>query len=194
MSSNESRITINKNILYVWHARLEHLKEQNVRRLVKMFEKINLIIFIANKNLCVSCIIIKQKIKSHNNLVIFDKHFLNLMWNDLVQLFVFNDKIKYFVTFLYNFIKRSMIYVLRVKFNTFNVCKHFQQHNEHENNRIRLFRIDWKEEWLNEKFDNHRFEHDIEWKLIVSKTSKQNEVVERLKQYQWSTSCLKTSI
>jgi hypothetical protein len=46
--------------------------------------------------------------------------------SDLVQSFVFNDKVKYFVTFLCDFIKRSMIYVLRVKSNTFNAFKHFQ--------------------------------------------------------------------
>jgi hypothetical protein len=182
MSSDESKITINKNILNVWYARLRHLKEQNVRRLVKMSKKINLIKFIVNKNLCESCIVIKQKVESHNNLVILDKHFLNLMWSDLVQFFVFNDKIKYFVTFLYDFIKRSMIYVLRVKFNTFDVFRHFQQHNEHENNRIRRLRIDWKRKYFNDEFDNHHFEHDIEWKSFVSKTSKQNEVVERLRQ------------
>jgi hypothetical protein len=28
--------------------------------------------------------VIKQKIESHNNLVILDKHSLNLMWSDLV--------------------------------------------------------------------------------------------------------------
>ncbi len=182
MSTNESRITINKNILNVWHVRLEHLREQNVRRLVKMSKRMNLIIFIADKNFCESCIVIKQKVESHNSLVIFDKHFLNLMWSDLVQSFVFNDKIKYFVTFLCDFIKRSVIYVLRVKSNTFNAFRHFQQHNEHENNRVRRLRIDWRKKYFNDKFDNHRFKHDIEWKSIVSKTSKQNEVVKRLKQ------------
>jgi hypothetical protein len=75
-----------------------------------------------------------------------------------------------------------MIYVLRVKFNTLDAFKHFQQHNEHENNRVRRLRIDWKKEYFNDEFDNHRFEHEIEWKSIVSKISKQNEVVERLKQ------------
>jgi hypothetical protein len=114
--------------------------------------------------------------------MIFDKHSLNLMWKDLVQSFVFNDKIKYFVTFLCDFIKRSVIYVLRVKFDTFDAFKHFQQHNEHENNRVRRLRIDWKKKYFNDEFNNHRFEHDIKWKLIVSKTSKQNEIVERLKQ------------
>ncbi len=127
-----------------------------------MFEKMNLIEFIANKNLCESCTIIKQKVESHNNFVIFDKQFLNLIWSDLVQFFVLNDKIKYFVTFLCDFIKRLMIYVLRVKFDTFNVFKHFQQHNEHENNRVRRLYIDWKKKYFNEEFDNHRFEYDIE--------------------------------
>jgi hypothetical protein len=75
-----------------------------------------------------------------------------------------------------------MIYVLRVKLNTCDVFKLFQQHNEHENNRVCRFRIDWKKKYFNDEFDDHRFEYDIEWKLIVSKTSKQNEVVERLKQ------------
>jgi hypothetical protein len=147
-----------------------------------MSKKKNLIILIANKNFCESCIVIKQKVESHNNFVIFDKHSLILMWSDFVQFFVFNDKIKYFVTFLCDFIKRSIIYVLRVKSNTFNTFKHFQQHNEHENNRIHRFRIDWEKEYFNDEFDNHCFEHDIEWKSIVLKTLKQNEIVERLKQ------------
>jgi hypothetical protein len=173
--------SINKEILSIWHARLKHLKEQNVRRFVKMSNEMNLIKFVANKNSCESCIVIKQKIESYNNFVIFDKHFLHFVWSDLVQSFVFNDKIKYFVTFLCDFIKRSIIYVLRVKSNTFDAFKHFQQHNEHENNWIRRLRTNWKKEYFNDKFNKHRFEHDIKWKSIVSKTSKQNEIVERLK-------------
>ncbi len=51
--------SINKEILNIWHARLKHLKEQNVRRLVKMSNEINLIKFVANKNSCESCIVIK---------------------------------------------------------------------------------------------------------------------------------------
>jgi hypothetical protein len=141
-----------------------------VRRLVKMSKKMNLIIFIANKNFCESCIVIRQKVESHNNFVIFDKHVLNLMWSDLVQFFVFNDEIIYFVTFLCDFIKWSIIYVFRVKSYTFNIFKHFQQYNEHKNNRVRRFRIDWRKKYFNDEFDNHRFEHDIEWKSIVLKT------------------------
>jgi hypothetical protein len=107
---------------------------------------------------------------------------LNLMWSDLVQSFVLNDKVKYFVTFLCDFIKRSVIYVLRVKSNTFDAFRHFQQHNEHEDNRVRRLRTNWREKYFSDEFDKHRFEHDIEWESIVSETSKQNEVVERLKQ------------
>ncbi len=177
----ESSSVVNKEILSIWHVWLKHLKEQNVRRLVKMSNEMNLIKFVTNKDFCESCIVTKQKIESHNNFVIFDKHSLNLMWSDLVQSFVFNDKIKYFVTFLCDFIKRSVIYVLRVKFDTFDAFRHFQQHNEHENNRVRRLRIDWEKKYFSDEFDNHRFEHDIEWKSIVSKTSKQNEIVERLR-------------
>jgi hypothetical protein len=114
--------------------------------------------------------------------VIFDKHFLNLMWSDLVEFSILNDKIRYFVTFLCDFIKRSMIYVLRVKSNTFEAFKHFQLHNEHENNRVRRFRTNWKKKYSSKKFDDYRFEHDIEWKSIVFKILEQNEIVERLKQ------------
>jgi hypothetical protein len=136
---------------------------------------------IVDRNFCESCIIIKQKIESHNNLVIFDKHSLNLMWNDFVESLISNDKNRYFVTFLCDFIKRLMIYVLRVKLNTFKAFKHFQLHNEHEDNRIRRFRTNWKKEYLNNEFDDYRFEHDIEWKSIVSKIFEQNEIVKRLK-------------
>jgi hypothetical protein len=80
----ESSSVINKITLNIWHARLKHLKKQNMRRLVKMSNERNLIKFVANKNLCESCIVIKQKVESHNNFVIFDKHFLNLMWSNVV--------------------------------------------------------------------------------------------------------------
>jgi hypothetical protein len=146
-----------------------------------MSKKMNLIKSIVDKNFCESCIIIKQKIESHNNFVILDKHSLNLIWSDFVESSISNDKTRYFVTFLYDFIKRSMIYVLRVKSNTFEAFRHFQLHNEHENNRVWNFRTNWKEKYSNNEFDNYRFEHDIEWKSIVSKILERNEIVERLK-------------
>jgi hypothetical protein len=191
----ERRFSVNKTTLNIWFARLKHLKKQNVSRLIKMFENMNLFKFIVDKNLCVLCIIIKQKIEFHNNFVILNKHFLNLIWSDLVEFSISNDKTRYFVMFLCDFIKRSVIYVLRVKSNTFDVFRHFQQHNEHENNRMRRLRIDWEEKYFSNKFDDYRFEHDIQWKSIVSEISKQNEIVERLKQIscQWSVSCSKTS-
>ncbi len=85
--------SINKKTLSIWHARLKHLKKQNVRRFVKMSNKMNLIKLVANKNSCESCIVIRQKIESHNNFVIFDKHSLNLIWSDFVQFFVFTTKL-----------------------------------------------------------------------------------------------------
>jgi hypothetical protein len=134
------------------------------------------------KKSCKSCIVVKQKFESHKSFVIFDKHFLNLIWSDLIEFFVSNDKIKYFVTFLCDFIKRSVIYVIRVKLNTFEAFKHFQLHNEHENNRVRRFCTNWKRKYSNNEFDDYRFKHDIEWKSIVSKIFEQNEIVVRLKQ------------
>jgi hypothetical protein len=71
------------------------------------------------------------------------------------------DKTRYFVTYLCDFIKRSMIYVLRVKSYTFEVFRHFQPHNEHENNRIRRFCTNWKKKYSSNEFDDYRFEHDI---------------------------------
>jgi hypothetical protein len=168
--------------LNIWHTRLKHLRKQNVRRLTKMSKSMNLIKFVVQRKSCESCTVIKQKFESHKSLVIFDKHLLNLMWSDLVELFVSNDKIKYFVTFLCNFIKRLMIYVLRVKSNTFEAFRHFQLHNEHEDNRVRRLRTNWKKKYSNNEFDDYRFEHDIKWKSIVSDIFEQNEIVERLKQ------------
>jgi hypothetical protein len=180
--SIDSRFSVNKTILNIWHARLEHLREQNVRRLMKMSEKMNLIKSIVDRNFCESCIIVKQKIESQNNFVILDKHSLNLVWSDLVESSISNDKTRYFVTFLCDFIKRSVIYVLRVKSDTFEAFRHFQLHNEHENNRVRRLRTNWEREYSSNEFDDYRFEHDIEWKLIVSEIFEQNEIVERLRQ------------
>jgi hypothetical protein len=155
------RFFVNKTTLNIWHTWLKHLKKQNVRWLTKMFKNINLIKFIINKNFCVLCIIIKQEIEFYNNFVIFDKHFLNLTWSDFVEFSILNDKIRYFITFLIDFIKRSVIYVLRVKWNTFKAFKHFQRYNEHENNRVQRLRIEWRKEYSNNKFDDYRFEYDI---------------------------------
>jgi hypothetical protein len=74
-----------------------------------------------------------------------------------------------------------MIYVLRVKLNTFEAFKYFQLHNEHENNRVQRLCTNWEKEYLNNQFDDYRFEHDIKWKSIVSKIFEQNEIVKRLK-------------
>jgi hypothetical protein len=178
----KSKFSINKIILNIWHARLKHLREQNVRRLIKMSKNMNLIKFVVHRKSCEFCIVIKQKFESHKSLVIFDKHFLNLVWSDLVESFVSNNKIKYFVTFLCDFIKRSVIYMLRVKSNTFEAFRHFQLHNEHENNRVRRIRTNWEREYSSNEFNDYRFEHDIEWKSIVSEILEQNEIVERLKQ------------
>jgi hypothetical protein len=180
--SIDSRFSMNETILNIWHVRLKHLKEQNVCRLTKMSKKMNLIKSIIDRDFCESCIIIKQKIESHNNFVIFDKHSLNLMWSDFVESSISNDKTRYFVTFLCDFIKRSVIYVLRVKSDTFEAFRHFQLHNEHEDNRVQRLRTNWKREYSNNEFDDYRFEHNIEWESIVSKIFKQNEIVERLKQ------------
>jgi hypothetical protein len=147
-----------------------------------MSKNMNLIKFVMQRESCEFCTVIKQKFESHKSLVIFDKHSLNLMWSDLVEFFVSNDKIKYFVTILCDFIKRSVIYVLRVKSSTFEAFRHFQLHNEHENNRVRRLRTNWEREYSSNEFDDYRFEHDIEWESIVSKILEQNEVVERLRQ------------
>ncbi len=175
------RFLINNITLNIWHAWLKHLKKQNVRRLTKMFENMNLFKFIVDKDSCVFCIIIKQKIEFHNNFVILNRYFSNLMWNNFVEFSISNDKTRYFVTFLCDFIKRSMIYMFRVKWNTFEVFKHFQHYNKHDDNQIQCLRIDWEKKYFSNKFDNYRFKHDIQWKSIMSKISKQNKIIERLR-------------
>jgi hypothetical protein len=130
-----------------------------------MSKNMNLIKFVVNKEFCESCIVIKQKFESHKSFVIFDKHSLNLMWSDLVESFVSKNKIKYFGRFCATFIKRLVIYVLRVKSDTFEAFRHFELHNEHEENRVRRFCTNWKKEYSSNEFDDYRFEHDIEWKI-----------------------------
>jgi hypothetical protein len=161
-----SQFSINKTILNIWHARLKHLRKQNVRRLTKMSKNMNLMKFVMNKEFCEFCIVIKQKFESYKSLVIFDKHSLNLMWSDLVESFVSNDKIKYFVTFLCDFIKRSMIYVLRVKSSTFEAFRHFQLHNEYKDNRVRRLRTNWEEEYSSNEFDYSRLQKACRFSVL----------------------------
>jgi hypothetical protein len=50
----------------------------------------------------------------------------------------------------------------RVKSNTFEVFRHFQRYNKHENNRVQRLRINWEEEYFSNEFDDYRFEHNIQ--------------------------------
>jgi hypothetical protein len=114
-----------KNMLNIWHVRLKHLKKQNVKRFVNMSIEINLIKFIINKNFCESCVLIKMKTNLYKKLLQSKEYLMKLIWSDLMISLIFNDDKKYFVTFLDDFIKRSKIYVLRIKTNTFKSFKNF---------------------------------------------------------------------
>ncbi len=181
-SPAESSPAVNKETLSIWHARLGHLGEQNVRRLAKMSDGMDLTKPVADKNPCEPCTVAKQKAEPHNSPVVPGKHPLDLVWSDLVQPPVPNDKAKYFVTFLCDFTKRSVVYVLRAKSGTFDAFRHFQQHNEHGDNRVRRLRTDWGGEYSSDEFDKHRFEHGIEWEPTVPGTPEQNGAAERLGQ------------
>ncbi len=173
---------VNKKTLNIWHVRLKHLKKQNVKNLVNMSIEMNLIKVIVNKKICELCVVIKIKTNFHKTLVRTKTYFMKLIWSNLIISSIFNHDKKYFVTFFDDFIKRSKIYVLRIKTNTFEVFKNFEQLNEHENARIHRLRIDYEDEYFNQVMLYNTLKHDINWKSIISNTSKQNEIFERLRQ------------
>lgn len=183
-STSISNLTLpsTQDTLDVWHARLGHLGEQNVRKLATMSHGMDLAKPVSDRNPCDPCALTKMRTEPHKDKVEPGRHPMDLIWSDLVGPLAPNNGQKYFVTFLCDYTRRSGLYILRSKDAAFEAFKHFHRHNEHGDNRIHRLRTDYGGEYVMTEFDNYRFEHGIDWEPTVPGNPQQNGAAERLGQ------------
>lgn len=133
---------INGETVKMWHERLGHLGEQNIRRLATMSEGIDLSKSPPN-DACVPCTVASLQTEPHKSFIEPGKHFLELVHSDLIgPLETAYSGVRYAVTFLEDFHKGSMIYFLTQKSDVFKAAKQYCLQFERGDSRIRRLRTD----------------------------------------------------
>jgi hypothetical protein len=175
-------IIVNENAFKMWHSRLEHLSNVNIKKLINMSTKIDLSKS-SIENVCETCVVTQIRFKSHKAIIEFDRYSLDLIHSDVQKSFseVYENS-RYLIIFHDDFIKRFVIYSIKHKSNVFERFRIYKQREEHEEHRIRRFHANDEDEYESITFENYRDEHDIQWESIVSDNSQMNEITERLKQ------------
>lgn len=99
----------------IWHERLGHLGEQNIRRLATMSEGIDLS-KTPPSDACIPCTVASLQTEPHKSFIEPGKHFLELVHSDLIEpLDTAYSGARYAVTFLEDFHKGSTICFLTQK-------------------------------------------------------------------------------
>ena len=98
-----------------------------------------------------------------------EKFLLDLMYNNLKELFVYfyNKKYKYYVVFKNNFIKFLEVYLLIYKLKIIIRFKKFKSYYKISKRRIHHFKSNNGEEFNNNIFRYMYIEYKIKWKLLI---------------------------
>lgn len=173
----------------MWHERLGHLGEQNIRRLATMSEGIDL-----SKpppsDACVPCTISSLQTEPHKLFIEPGKHFLELVHSNLIgPLDTAYSGARYAVTFLEDFHKGSMIYFLTQKSDVFKTAKQYYLQFKQGDSRIRRLRTDWGGEYDSIKWKEFCEEKGIHWELGVPGNPEMNGASERLGQTLHKKAC-----
>lgn len=103
---------------------------------------------------CIPCTIATLQSEPHKGTIEPGKHFLDLVHSDVVgPLQIAHTGARYAVTFLDDFHKVSEVYFLKEKADVFKAVKHYCDHYERGDNRIRRLRTDWGGEYSSEAWD-----------------------------------------
>ena len=177
---------MNPDTLRVWHNRLGHLGEENIRKLADMSTEINLSKPILDSDTCDTCSITKLHSKPHKNPIQPGKLPLELIYSDVLGPFTLGwEGSKYIVTFLCDATQLSEVYLIKHKSDVFDCFKHFKQKYETPDRlirhiKIRRFRTDNGGEYSSQEMAGYLFQHGITHEFTVPGNPQQNGASERL--------------
>jgi hypothetical protein len=86
ISSILSLIVVNENALKMWHSRLEHLSNVNIKKLINMFTEIDLSKS-SIENVCKTCVVTQIRFKSHKIFIELDRYSFDLIHSDVQESF-----------------------------------------------------------------------------------------------------------
>ena len=166
-----------------------HLGHQNIKRLAKLSNGIDLSKQVVNKKPYAPYVIKKAKRAPHKSHIRPRQGPLNLIHSDIHSPITPRGRHgdKYFVTFLDDWNKRSKVEIIDQKSETFPAFKRFQARNQHGGIIVRRLRTDYGGKFEDYEFDVHRGDHGITWEPIIPGNPEHNGATERLGQNLFGT-------
>lgn len=177
---------INQDTLRIWHNRLGHLGQENIRKLADISTEINLSKPILDSDPCDTCSITKLHSRPHKNPIQPGKLPLELIHSDVLGPFTLGwEGSRYIVTFLCDATQLSEVYLIKHKSEVFNCFKHFKQKYETQDRlirhiKIRRFRTDNGGEYSSQEMTDYLFQYGITHEFTVPGNPQQNGASERL--------------
>jgi transposase InsO family protein len=170
---------------WLWHLRYGHLPFSSLsilqkKSMVKGFPIIN-----EQKNSCESCILAKHQRDSFLDASYREKEHLELVHTDLcgpMQTQSIGGRF-YFLTFIDDFSRKSWVYFLKHKSETFEKFREFKSMTEKQSGKyIKVLRSDRGGEYDSKEFTTYCRQHGIKRQFTTRYTPQQNGVAERKNQ------------
>lgn len=170
--------------LELWHKRMAHLGLHNLLLLSNEMANGVSLSRHNNRNLdCVACLLGKQTREPfERNKVTRAKDVLDLVHSDVcgaMNIESFGGK-RYFITFIDDYSRKTYVYFLKQKSETFEIIKEFKVFVETQTGKkLKVLRTDNGGEYVNKNVDGFLREHGIKHQLTIAYTPQQNGVAER---------------
>jgi hypothetical protein len=168
--------------IHIWHARMKHLRYDNLIKLQSQVDEMNLIDQ-KSIEICESCMIDRQKRNVNKTSRISVSKFLEIVHSDLRKsLSRTRSEHVYYMTFRNDWSEIIWMHLLRNKNQTFDAFKNFQINIERSVDECKIItlRRNNANEYIDQKFQNYLIEQRINWDSRVSYMSEQNDETERL--------------
>ena len=170
----------NKAALKLWHARMGHLGEDNIKRLANISEGMDLSQAPISNDVCDVCALTKLKSEPHKCPIRPGRFHLDLIHSDIMGPFSDEEVKQYVVTFLDDWSKHLTIDIVDSRDQYLRSFEKFRQMNEHGDFTIHRIRSD--NEFNSGEIAEWRAQHGIAWEPTTRGTPQQNGTSERINQ------------
>ncbi|KAI3505809.1 hypothetical protein L1887_28094 [Cichorium endivia] len=178
VDSDTSKSVLDKSCL--WHCRLGHINKKRIAKLQEdgILESFDL----KSDDVCESCLLGKMTKAPFTGNFERGNDLMDLIHNDVCGPFrsATRHGERYFVTFTDDFSRYGYVYLIKHKYETFEVFKRFQNEVENQRGRrIKILRSDRGGEYLSQEFYDHLGNCGIVSQLTPPGTPQHNGVAER---------------
>lgn len=173
-----------RNEMELWHKRMAHL---GIRNLILLRDKLATGVSFPNiinsKLDCVACLMGKQTRQPfERNKANRARELLELVHSDLSGPMSDNSMggYRYYITFIDDFSRKTFVYFLKAKSETFEKIQEFKSFAETQTGKkLKVLRTDNGGEFVNKRVNEFLRDHGIKHQLTIAYTPEQNGVAER---------------